>query len=156
MNPGIETSLLSKPRAGELDCSELSVLSVDQPTVTGAGVETARSRTLESVITRMSAIRFIVLSRQTSLQYFDVIGAHLDSLRFVGRSLPSWRTSPRSCFPYFEVGGTGWPTGVDCGNRPPWLAPNGRSVKVVQRDAWRSSAECSFASHMSAEMPLKS
>jgi hypothetical protein len=94
---------------GELDCSELSVLSVDQPTVTGAGVETAGSRTLESVITRMSAIRFIVLSRQTSLQYFDVIAAHLDALRFVGRSLPSWRTSPRSCFPILKLAGLAGP-----------------------------------------------
>src|ERR1700691_3535317 len=57
---------------------------------------------------------------------------------------------------YFGGAGGGWPAGVDTGKRCPCEAPNGRSLKVVHRADWRASAECCVASHMSAEMPLRS
>src|SRR5947208_14708852 len=79
MTPGIETSLLSKARAGELDCAELSVLSVDQPTVTGAGVVAARGKAPQRLMPRMGANRFIILLLTAITGVCDDIAAHLDA-----------------------------------------------------------------------------
>jgi hypothetical protein len=61
MNPGTETSLLSSARAGELAFVEVSVLSVDHPTVSGVGEGVAKSRELERIAAMMVATRFIGL-----------------------------------------------------------------------------------------------
>jgi hypothetical protein len=73
-------------RAGELDCVEVRVLSVDQPTVTGVGA--ARRRELERTAAKTDAKRFIVSLRIAVTNHRDVATTSLDALRVIWSSSP--------------------------------------------------------------------